>query len=398
MKKSKKIIFLFVLFLIINFIFGFNYSSDPLYQYQWGLKNRGNGILDKSILRENYEIMQFNYENINQFFPAFSLNNYIDDFMHIRALPNVDISFEEAYSMYENVKNKNNVVVAVIDSGIDITHPDLSESIWVNVDEIPGNGIDDDNNGYIDDICGYNFFDNNNSVYSNPIDDIHGTHSTGIIISSHNNIGIKGIAYSKEHAVKIMPLKVLGSSEYGSSKALCDAIEYAYKNGANICNVSLGLLNNELRLDTLIKDYPNMLFVVAAGNGYNFQGYNIDGMPLYPASYNYDNVIAVSNMSIDGSRYESGNFGNSVDIYAPGTFILSTMPNNSYGFLSGTSMSAPFVSGVAAMIMSAYPKYDAYAIKKLITQSATVDEKLIGSCASNGRLNAFNAMILASKY
>ena len=397
MKKNKKIVLLFVLFFC--FLSAFNYNSDPLYQYQWGLKNRGNGLLDKSIIRENYEIMYFNYDKALSAFPSFSYNNLgSDDLMYIHAIQNSDIGFEEAYSMYENIKNKKEIIVAVIDSGIDITHQELSESIWTNTFEIPGNGIDDDNNGYIDDICGYNFCDNNNSIYSNPTDDIHGTHAAGIIISSHNDIGIKGIAYSKEHAVKIMPLKVLGSSEYGSTKALCEAIEYAYRNGASICNISLGLLTNEDKLNKLIKNYSNMLFVAAAGNGYNFQGYNIDSMPLYPASYNYDNVIAVSNLSIDGSRYESGNFGTSVDIYAPGTFILSTIPNNSYGFLSGTSMSAPFVSGVAAMLMSSYPKYDAYAIKKIITSSATVDGKLLGECSSNGRLNAFNAMLLASQY
>ncbi len=396
MKKNKKIVLLFVLFFC--FLSAFSYNTDPLYQYQWGLKNRGNGHLDKSVIRENYEIMYFNYDNALSAFPVFNYDNFADDLMYIQAIQNSDIGFEEAYSLYENIKNKKEIIVAVIDSGIDITHPELSESIWTNPYEIPGNGIDDDNNGYIDDICGYNFCDNNNSIYSNPVDDIHGTHAAGIIISSHNNIGVKGIAYSKEHSVKIMPLKVLGSTEYGSTRALCEAIEYAYKNGASICNISLGLLTNEERLNRLIKNYSNMLFVAAAGNGYNFQGYNIDGLPLYPASYNYDNVIAVSNLSIDGSRYESGNFGNSVDIYAPGTFILSTIPNNSYGFLSGTSMSAPFVSGVAAMLMSAYPKYDAYAIKKIITSSATIDGKLLGECASNGRLNAFNAMLLASQY
>ncbi len=400
MKNNKLLYFLFAFIFITQTAF-IDINSDILYLFQWGLKNYGNAYISKSNIANNHNFEMFDYYKASV---DFSLDNidknlkrmYNTEFISAEILN--DISFEEAYNIYELINDKKEVVVAIIDTGIDINHFELKDSIWVNKNEIPANGIDDDNNGYIDDIHGYNFYNDNSNVYVDAVEDAHGTHSAGTIIAAHNNNGIKGIAYDKNNKVKIMPLKVLGKDNKGSMSNLYKAIAYAYTNGARICNISLGAYVADVELEQCIKKYPDMLFVVAAGNGKNFIGYNIDLTPIYPASYFLPNVITVSNLSFDGNRYESANFGNTVDLFAPGTYILSTLPDNKFGFFTGTSMSAPFTSAVAAMIMSSYKNLSVYQIKEIIKNSVFVDDRLSSYCITGGRLNAYNALTLASSY
>lgn len=401
MKKIKKNrIALLILFFLMFFLFGFSSNNDSLYMYQWGLKNAGNGHLNKALALNNYNFMNFDWNVANLSFPSHKQNVndfYQDSLTYIEGVQNVDIGFEDAYSLYSNIQNKSEVIVAIIDGGIDINHTELSGSIWTNRGEIPGDGIDNDGNGYIDDVHGYNFFNHDSNVLNTSITDVHGTHVAGSIVAAHSNVGIKGIAYTDEHNVKIMPIKILGESHIGNVKYIAEAIKYAHLNGAKICNISLGSMTIDDELDRVIRTYHDMLFVVAAGNGENFVGYELDELPIYPAAYNYPNVITVGNLSLDGSRYISSNYGKSVDIFAPGTFILSLGPNNTYGFMTGTSMSSPYVTAVASMVMSAFNK-SAFDVKKIINNSAVIDGKLVGLCVSNGRLNAFNALLLASQY
>ena len=307
-----------------------------------------------------------------------------------------DSNWEDAYNMFKSVAPSRQAIVAVIDTGIDISHSELAKSIWINKDEIPGNGIDDDRNGYIDDVNGYNFHHKNGCVYIDPIIDVHGTHAAGIIAAEHNNGGIKGIAY--DEYVKVMPLKVLDANENGYVSSVVNAIYYARDNGANICNISLGAYTYDASIDQAIKNCPDMVFVVSAGNGANFKGYSLDDRDVYPAKLNYPNIITVSNYSFDGNRYVSANYGSYVDIFAPGTFILSTTPLNNYAYLTGTSMSAPFVSATCAMIYSRYPNVPISSYKSVIINGATPVNSLTGLSKSTGILNIYNSLVLASVF
>ena len=389
-----------VLLLMSICLTGFTeFSDDNLYSYQWGLKNNGNFLISREILAENYNIAYFDKKANDYIF--FDDKNLVDftktnnfDYNMAYALFGCDISFELGYIFYKQIGAKRDCVVAIIDSGIDINHPELIDNIWVNKDETI-NGLDDDGNGYIDDVNGYNFYDGTNNIYMDRTIDIHGTHAAGTIVAKHGNGGTKGIAYDSH--IKIMPLKILGEGGKGTMSGLIEAINYAKNNGANICNISLGTYQYDSELDNVIRNNPDMLFVVAAGNGANFIGYSLDERDVYPAKFNYDNVITVSNILFDGSRYASANYGSYVDIFAPGTLILSTVPENNYGYLTGTSMAAPFVTASSALIYSAFPNIPLSMIKSIIIKSATPIQELLGLCRANGMLNIYNALVLASQ-
>lgn len=269
----------------------------------------------------------------------------------VRSLEGIDINIVPAWKKYDAKSEKRQVIVALIDTGVDITHPELSGSIWTNTGEIPGDGIDNDGNGYIDDVYGWNFYDNNAQVFTG-VDDNHGTHSAGTIAAARNGVGTVGIcdpAY-----VKIMVIKTLGtSSGVGTVSNVVKAIRYAQVNGASICNLSFGTMKYSEELYQAIKD-SGMLFIVAAGNGdASGNGYSIDEQPMYPASFELDNIISVANLRFDGQLDRASNYGvRSVDLAAPGNYILSTITGNDYAYMSGTSMAAPMVTGTAAMLYS----------------------------------------------
>lgn len=300
------------------------------------------------------------------------------------SMAGVDIGAQEAWSIYGN--GSRDVVVALIDTGVDTSHPDLQGSLWVNADEIPGNGIDDDGNGYIDDTNGWNFYANNNQLYAGT-EDSHGTHVAGTIAAqSGNGIGISGIA--RAGRVKVMVLKALGgNSGLGSSLSVIQAIRYAEANGATICNLSLGTLSNDPALyETIAKS--SMLFVAASGNN----GMDTDVTPCYPASYNLDNVISVGNLTSNGMLHTTSNYGVvSVDLAAPGTYILSTVPG-SYGFMSGTSMAAPMVTAAAAMVYTYYDTSSPADVKRTLLSTMAPLPALQGKTATGGMLDLAAAL------
>lgn len=375
------------------------YDKDNLFRYQWALKNNGNFLIDRGILAANHNVMYFNKQVAdNIFFDSADYVQYFKSYMYnpgiAYAKSSCDIKWREGYDIFSQSPYKRDVVVAIIDTGIDITHEELANNIWVNEDEVPGNGIDDDYNGYIDDVFGYNFYNRSSDVFVDPNVDIHGTHAAGTIVAKHGNGGIKGIAYDSH--VKIMTLKVLGENGQGYMSSVVEAINYAKRNGANICNISLGAYTYEETLDNAIKNSPEMLFIVAAGNGANYVGYSLDDKDVFPAKFNYPNVITVSNTCFDEDRYVSANYGSYVDIFAPGTLVLSTVPNGTYGFFTGTSMAAPFVSATCAMIYSAYPKVPIEQYKGLIINGATPVQKFVGLSKSSGILNVYNTLLFAS--
>jgi subtilase family serine protease len=253
------------------------------------------------------------------------------------------------------------ITVAVIDTGVDYNHPDLINNIWVNVDEIAGNGIDDDLNGFIDDVKGWDFVGNDNTPLGT---DGHGTHVAGIIAASRNSIGHTGVAYN----AKIMPLKVLGGGDQWGN--VNNAIRYAVDNGARVINMSLGGSTSDPdgRLKEALQ-YAHefgVIVVSAAGN---------DGAssPIMPASFATQWGIAVGATGNTGAltsySNKAGTQATIAYVTAPGT-STSTLPNNKYGKLSGTSMATPHVAGVVALMLSANPDLTDAQVRQILTQTA----------------------------
>ncbi len=307
------------------------------------------------------------------------------------AVPGVDINILPAWDLYNAAENKRQVIVAVIDTGIDYTHPELANALWFNQGEIPGDGIDNDGNGYIDDIYGWDFYYNNNRTFVGT-EDSHGTHAAGTIGANKGSSGIVGI--TDNHYVKIMSLKALGGY-YGSGsvEAVVEAIHYAETMGASICNLSFGTDIYDARLEAAIAN-SSMLFIIAAGNGDSAgKGYSTDESPIYPASFTSGNIISVANLLFDGSLSESSNYGvTSVDIAAPGSYVLSTVPGNQYGFMTGTSMAAPMVTGVAAMLYSYRPGLSLQEVRQILLNSARKMDGLSGKLSTGGMLDAYAAL------
>lgn len=304
----------------------------------------------------------------------------------------VDINIQPAWELYDQSEKEHRpVIVAVIDTGVDIYHPELKDAIWVNEDEIPDDGIDNDGNGYVDDVYGWNFFSNNNQIYVGKEDD-HGTHAAGTIAAARKYMGIAGITDNRY--VKIMVLKVLGTENgIGEEDAIIQAIEYAESNGASICNLSFGTEYYLPRLEQVMRD-SNMLFISAAGNGgESGEGVNSDQNPDYPAAFDLENNISVANLMFDGNLAKSSNYSaNIVDIAAPGTYIVSTTTDNSYGFMTGTSMAAPMVTGVAAMLYSYRTDITLSEIKGILINSARPLNGLKGKLVSGGVVDAYAAL------
>ena len=348
------------------------------YEEQWALENRGN-------LRRTLRYYESGRTNEDGSRERGSWKEWVD-----QGVAGIDIGVGPAWDFYEASQARRPVTVAVIDSGIDTSHPDLAGSIWVNTDEIPGYGIDNDGNGYVDDVNGWNFY-NGNADVSAAGEEEHGTHGAGTIAAAWDGQGITGIADG--NWVKIMVLKVINTQDgQGISEHVKAAIRYAQENGADICNMSMGTTTYDPELEAMIAESP-MLFVIAAGNGDETgMGLNLEENPIYPAAYTSENILSVANLMFDGELEESSNYGPvSVDIAAPGTHILSTVPGG-YAYLSGTSMSAPEVAGAAALLYSCRLDLDLTGVRNAILASAAPLESLSGKVSAGGMLDVGAAM------
>lgn len=365
--------------------------SDEFSTYQWGLKNDGEFRLVE---------LKAKFRSVDSLYGGSKISSGIGlphpgpgdyEALVTNAVSGVDINILPAWDLYSQAQSKRPVTVAIIDTGIDIYHQELQNAIWINSDEIPDDGIDNDGNGYVDDVFGWNFYSGNNQVFVGS-EDSHGTHAAGTISAVHGAYGITGI--TDNAYVKLMPLKALGGQNgSGSPDAVIEAIRYAEANGASICNLSMGTLAYNETLAQTIQN-SNMLFIVSCGNGgLSGRGYDTDVYPVYPASLPYDNVISVANLMFDGTLSKDSNYGAvSVDIAAPGSYILSTIPGNGYGFMSGTSMAAPMVTGVAAMLYSYRPELTLSDVKAILLASSRKLESLTGKVASGGLLDAGAAL------
>ncbi len=268
-----------------------------------------------------------------------------------------DISAFDAWSIS---KGSEALIIGVLDTGIDINHEDLKDNIYTNSSEIPDNSIDDDGNGIIDDINGWDFANGDKTVYDSSEEDFHGTRVAGIIAASENGKGIVGVA----PRVKILPLKFI-SDGIGYTSDAIEAIEYASQMGAKIINCSFSGADNNLALKEAMVA-SNLLFVCAAGN----DGKDISQNPVYPASFELSNILTVGATNNKGEVAELSNFGINVDVAAPGISILSTQPENAYGYQRGTSYSAPYVAAIAALIKSIMPDMTAVQIATRIRSTA----------------------------
>jgi hypothetical protein len=275
--------------------------------------------------------------------------------------------------------------VAVLDTGIQYNHPDVSANLWHNPHEIKGNNKDDDKNGWVDDYYGVNLVNGRGSGVD---DEGHGTHVSGIIAGRGNNaVGISGVCWS----ASLMAVKFMDSSGHGSTSDAIDGIDYAIHEGARIINCSFGSSKESSALQDEV-DYAkskNTLLVVAAGN--NSQ--NIDSKPLYPAAFTEGNILTVAAITSTGGLASFSNFGKKgVDLGAPGSNIFSTYLNSTYKTLSGTSMAAPLVAGAAAMLRAKDSDLSYTDIKNALRNHTSPDAALSGKTESGGVLNVAAAL------
>ena len=302
--------------------------------------------------------------------------------------PDADIDAPEAWDL---TRGSSSVTVAVIDSGMQLNHPDLASNLWTNPNETPGNGIDDDANGRIDDVNGWDFVNSDNDPTD---DDGHGTHVAGTIGAvGNNNSGVTGVAWN----VKLMPLKACNAAGSCAISATIAALNYAVAQGVKISNNSYGGISgqstSERNAITAARDAGH-LFVAAAGN----DGVNTD-VPAnahYPSNYNLDNIISVASTTLNDGLSSFSNYGTtSVDLGAPGSQILSTYPTSSYVWANGTSMASPHVAGVAALVKSRKPDWTYSQVRSRLIDNTRPLASLSGTTVTGGMLNAYSALLFA---
>ncbi|BDY13465.1 S8 family serine peptidase [Hydrogenimonas cancrithermarum] len=335
--------------------------NDPDFQKQWGLRNTGQEVEGES------------------------------------GSPGADIHVENAWDL---TVGSSDVVVAILDTGIDYRHSDLRENIWVNGEEMAGiEGVDDDGNGYVDDIYGYDFAaqpDGENDP--DPMDTHgHGTNVAGIVGAvGDNGIGISGVDWH----IKMMAVKVLRPDGYIYDSDVLEGIEYLLVMKEKMVNLVAvnasfgsrsGNQDDPLHLAIEALGDAGILFCAAAGNS----GRNNDGFfAEFPASYNAKNIVSVAATDRNDSLASFSNYGKeSVDIAAPGVDILSTLPDESYGFISGTSEATPFVTGTVGLVASLYPDENATIRKARILKKAETLANLENRTATSGRLNAAASLL-----
>ncbi|MCF6255182.1 MAG: S8 family serine peptidase [Gammaproteobacteria bacterium] len=342
---------------------------------------------DVEVAEPNYEVSIAATPNDPRYPELWNMHNIAQT----GGTPDADIDGPEAWDI---ATGNGDVIIGVIDTGVDYTHEDLKDNMWTNPGEIPDNGIDDDGNGYVDDVHGYDFVNDD----GDPMDDHgHGTHVAGTIAGvGDNNIGVVGVNWN----AKIAGIKFLSASGGGSTAGAINSIIYANNNGIRITNNSWGGgLFSQALLDAI---NAGGLFVAAAGNDRS----NTDNVSFYPAAYISDNIISVAATDHNDALASFSNYGlTSVDLAAPGVRILSTVPYSScplcnasgYRWLNGTSMAAPHVAGAAALMQSVIPQSTTAQLKTWIMDSVDPVAALNGRMVTGGRLN-INTLLSNSDY
>lgn len=342
---------------------------------------RTENLIEELRYSDAVEYIELNhiYENLLQITP--NDKEYSNQYAHKK------MSSEEAWKISTGSLN---VKVAVIDTGIDYSHPDLKDNYWFNPGETgldedgndkSTNGVDDDGNGYVDDFRGWDFINDDND----PMDDnSHGTHCAGIIGAKGNNsIGIAGINWE----VSMMGIKIFSASGRTNTAAIIEGIEYATLMGMDLSNNSWGGSSYERSVEAAIKEAQKkgIVFVAAAGNNRS----NNDSRVYYPAGYTMDNVVSVLSTDSGDRRSNFSNYGSAtVHAGAPGTSVLSTIPDGEYSYKSGTSMAAPYVAGVIALAKSKFPDEGHVKLINRVLHSGDRLESLEGQSRTGRRVNA----------
>lgn len=353
---------------------------------------------------------------------AYIQPNYTYRLAELKDIPEADSLTDDAYGNYQwmyngvyNIQMKEawdlgvganqEVIVAVMDTGVNYEHQDLEDAMWINEDEIEGNGKDDDGNGYVDDIYGWNCSENSNEVCAQNMaagsyTDNHGTHIAGVIAATaDNSYGIAGIA--SKNNVKIMSVKIFPDQGEARTTDIIRGISYAKKNKATICNMSFVTDYYDAFVKDAMED-SDILFVCAAGNGERwsgYRGYNIETYKTYPADFKLSNMITVANMNATGVIDKSSCYGREmVDLAAPGTDIFSTIvaeekgSTGAYDCYTGTSMATPMVTGAAALTASYYGGLNISQIKQAILNGAVENTKFSGRVNSDRMLSVYGAL------
>lgn len=345
------------------------------------------GIFLKSI--RNFDFRNsFNDPEVSRLW-AFAANNGLDVIGAYGSLPSI---------------TPNEVIVAVVDTGVDHNHEDLKDIMWVNEKEIAGNGKDDDDNGYVDDIYGINTLvrDANGQATTNTMaSHWHGTHVAGTIAAVQNNgLGIAGVANN----VKIMAIRTVPDDSDELDSNITESFLYAAKMGAKVINCSFGKAKNEGGM--VVRDTINaiskqgVLVVISAGNDSMgpFSWHDIDSSAKFPASFDSSNSLVIASTTSNGALSTFSNIGKvGVDVASPGSSIYSTLPGNKYGMASGTSMAAPNAAGVAAMVMGYYPSLNHMKVKKVLMDTVTKIPDFKDKMVSGGRLNLKAALTKAAR-
>lgn len=308
---------------------------------------------------------------------------------------------------YDALPNRTleTVIVAVVDTGVDHNHEDLKDIMWINEKEIAANGIDDDNNGYIDDIHGINTLvrdANGNATMNTMASHWHGTHVAGTIAAEQNNgLGIAGVASN----VKIMAIRTVPDAADELDSDIIEGFRYAAKMGAKVINCSFGKAVNEGGM--VVRDVMNeigaqynVLVIASAGNDSMgpLRWHNIDSSPKYPAAFDSENLLTIASTTSNGSMSTFSNIGiKNVDLAAPGSNIFSTLNGNKYGMASGTSMASPNTSGVAAMVLGYFPSLTAVQLKAVLMDSSVKVPAFRTQIVSGGRVNLKTALSKASE-
>ncbi len=291
----------------------------------------------------------------------------------------------DAAEAWDRATGSHGVIVAVVDEGIDLTHPDLGANVWVNPGEIAGNGLDDDGNGYIDDVRGWDFYHGDASVYDDPGEDRHGTQVAGIIGAVGNNgAGVAGVCWT----VRLMPVKFIA---YGSG-TVADAIaalHYAADNGAQVVNCSWGGTSYSESLEAAFRALRDAGVLVVASAGNSAQ--DTDSHNHYPSNYDLANIVSVAATNKHDALSGFSNYGlSTVDLGAPGSAVYTTVPGGNYGDFYGTSAAAPFVTGAAALALSVEPGLSYLDVKDNLLNSVDPVSSLTGRTVTGGRLNLNN--------
>lgn len=388
-RKKKLIVASFSLILIISFFIHNLRNKEGTNNYIPNIEEMENHTINTDIsIGDDSMIQQWYLENDG----SFSSYLYDDEswgFNEKRAKLSIDIDYYKGIQIFSP---KRTVIVAVLDTEIDINHYALQDNIWKNTREVDGDNIDNDNNGYIDDYMGWNFCDNNNIIFDkNTKTSEHGTHIVGILGGNDPNLNFRGMLTSSDN--KTMCLTVL-NEEKGEIEDIIKAIEYAESNGALICCMAFStyIYNDNLKKTM---ENSNMLFVVPAGN----DGIDTNDLPIYPAAYDINNVISVADIRPDGNLSLTSNLGNNIiDIAAPGTDIVSTISENEYGYLCGSSCSVAFVAGTAALLYChAEEELSPASIIEILKDSSKKADSIDGKVESGGIVSLYKALNASEK-